>query len=100
MAKIADSSLAPRTQPPAPSLWLGRGQCIEHYGAGEAYLPLLEALGRLRRALEGKGLIELLHHHAPSWLVQLPSVLTDEELETLQRRVAGATKERMLRELA
>src|SRR5437867_3775984 len=26
-------------------LWLGHGQCIEQYGAGEAYLPLLEALG-------------------------------------------------------
>ena len=25
------------------SLWLGHGQCIEQYGAGEAYLPLLEA---------------------------------------------------------
>src|SRR5215813_4321570 len=33
----------------AETLWLGRGQCIEQYGAGEAYLPLLEALGRLGR---------------------------------------------------
>src|SRR5262249_29846074 len=30
-------------------VWLGRGQCIEQYGAGEAYLPVLEALGRLCR---------------------------------------------------
>jgi len=29
--------------------WIGRGQCIQHYGAGEAYLPVLEALGRLGR---------------------------------------------------
>jgi hypothetical protein len=28
---------------------VGRGQCIQHYGAGEAYLPILEALGRLGR---------------------------------------------------
>jgi DNA-binding winged helix-turn-helix (wHTH) protein len=27
------------------ALWLGRGQCVEQYGAGEAYLPVLEALG-------------------------------------------------------
>jgi DNA-binding winged helix-turn-helix (wHTH) protein len=27
------------------AVWSARGQCIEHYGAGEAYLPLLEALG-------------------------------------------------------
>ena len=30
-------------------LWSARGQCIEHYGSGEAYLPVLEALGRLCR---------------------------------------------------
>src|SRR4030095_5167140 len=28
------------------ALRIGRGQCVELYGAGEAYLPLLEALGR------------------------------------------------------
>jgi hypothetical protein len=27
-------------------LWIGHGQCVEHYGAGEAYMPVLEALGR------------------------------------------------------
>src|SRR5262249_52379470 len=32
-----------------PNLWLVRGQCIDHYGAGEAYLPVLEALGQLCR---------------------------------------------------
>src|SRR5262245_23991982 len=25
------------------SLWVARGQCVENYGAGEAYLPVLEA---------------------------------------------------------
>ena len=29
----------------AEEVWLGQGQCIEQYGAGEAYLPVLEALG-------------------------------------------------------
>ncbi len=24
-----------------PQVRIGRGQCIEHYGAGEAYLPVL-----------------------------------------------------------
>jgi DNA-binding winged helix-turn-helix (wHTH) protein/tetratricopeptide (TPR) repeat protein len=79
---------------------IGRGQCIEHYGAGEAYLPLLEALGRLCRAHGGKPLVDLLAQHAPTWLMQLPSLMRPAELETLQRKVAGATKERMLRELA
>jgi predicted ATPase len=34
------------------------------------------------------------------WLVQLPALVDEEELETLQRKVQGATRERMLRELA
>jgi len=82
------------------SLRIGRGQCVEHYGAGEAYLPILEALGRLCREEEGNEVIALLRQYAPSWLVQLPSVLNTVELEELQRRTAGVTRERMLRELA
>jgi DNA-binding winged helix-turn-helix (wHTH) protein/predicted ATPase len=80
-------------------LWLGRGQCIEQYGTGEAYMPILEAFGRLCRAPGGEHLITLLHQHAPTWLVQMPPVLPAAELEALQRKVQGATRERMLREM-
>ena len=82
------------------NVWIGRGQCIEHYGQGEAYLPVLEALGRLCREPEGNQLIDLLSQHAPTWLVQMPTLLTTTDLEALQRRTHGATRERMLRELA
>jgi len=41
-------------------LWVGRGQCLEHYGVGEAYLPVLEALGRLCRQPDGQTLLALL----------------------------------------
>jgi hypothetical protein len=34
---------------PAGGVLVGRGQCLEQYGVGEAYLPVLEALGRLIR---------------------------------------------------
>ena len=81
-------------------VWIGRGQCIEHYGAGEAYLPGLDALGRLGRAPDGHRLLAVLHQYAPTWLVQLPALLGAAELEALQRRTQGATRERMLRELA
>ena len=37
---------------PTP-LWIGRGQCVEHVGGGEAYLPFLDALGRLEHAPGG-----------------------------------------------
>ena len=81
-------------------VWIGRGQCIEQYGAGEAYLPLLEALGHVGRDPEGARLVELLRQQAPSWLLQMPSLVSEEVYETLHRRVDGMTRARMLRELA
>src|SRR5215467_13279275 len=82
------------------AVWLGRGQCDEQHGAGEAYLPLLEALGRLGRAPDGSRLIALLRQQAPSWLVHLPALVQEQEYESLQRRAGVVTRERMLRELA
>ena len=82
------------------SLWLGHGQCIEQYGAGEAYLPLLEALGQMGRTPDGPDLVALLRQQAPSWLLQLPAFLSPAEYEALQRYTGGTTRERMLRELA
>jgi predicted ATPase len=76
------------------------GRCTEHYGATEPYLPLLDALGMAARGPHGETVVEVLRRRAPSWLPQLPALLDDAELERLQRRVAGATRERMLRELA
>ncbi|MGH7964865.1 MAG: AAA family ATPase [Candidatus Binatia bacterium] len=73
---------------------------MEHYGTGEAYLPVLEALGQLCRGGEGEQIIGVLRQYAPTWLVQMPALLTDAEMEAIQRKVQGATRERMLRELA
>src|SRR5262249_21806627 len=42
----------------------------------------------------------LLERHAPTWLAQLPALLDGADLEMLQRKVAGATPERRLREMA
>ena len=72
---------------------------MELYGAGEAYLPLLEALGRLGRAAGGEQIVQILKQHAPTWLTQLPALLADADLEAVQRRAQGATRDRMLREL-
>ena len=80
--------------------WLGRGQCIAQYGEGEAYLPLLDALGHLGRGPEGVRLVALLRRQAPSWLLQLPALVPEAVYDTLQRRGDGVTRDRMLRELA
>jgi chromosomal replication initiation ATPase DnaA len=50
------------------SVRIGRGQCIEHYGPGEAYLPILEALGQLCHELGGEQVMAVLRRHAPSWM--------------------------------
>jgi predicted ATPase/DNA-binding winged helix-turn-helix (wHTH) protein len=82
------------------ALWIGQGQCVEHFGVGGAYRPVLEALGRLSRGAQGHAVVTVLRQQAPTWLLQMPALVSAEELEVLQRRVVGATRERMLRELA
>jgi len=75
------------------------GQCVEHRGAGEPYLPVLEALGRVCRQERGEQMVELLARQAPMWLSQMPWLVPDGELEAIRGRIVGATRERMLREL-
>lgn len=60
--------------PPRDDLWLAWGQCIDQYGAGEAYLPMLEALHRACRMPRGERLVETLRSHAPTWLAQMPAL--------------------------
>jgi DNA-binding winged helix-turn-helix (wHTH) protein/predicted ATPase len=78
---------------------IGRGQCIDQYGAGEAYLPLLEALGQWCQGPAGPHLVALLRQQAPHWLLQLPAFLSPTEYDEMQRRCSGTTRDRMLREL-
>ena len=42
--------------------------------------------------------IALLSRYAPTWLAQMPGLTGDAELETVQRRVQGATRESVLAE--
>jgi predicted ATPase len=76
-----------------------QSQCVMRYGEGEAYGPLLDALGRLGRGPQGNELMRVLRRSAPMWLVQLPGLVSEPELERLQHQVQGATRERMVREL-
>ena len=85
--------------PATGAVWIGRGQCVESYGPGEAYLPILEAVGRLGRELGTGKLVAVLQQYAPTWLAQLPALVDIARREELHRQVAGATQERMLREL-
>jgi DNA-binding winged helix-turn-helix (wHTH) protein/tetratricopeptide (TPR) repeat protein len=77
---------------------VAQGQCLDHHGVGEPYLPLIEALTRLAAAPDGASIKSALATHAPSWLAQMPSLWTRSERSALERR-GRATRERMLREL-
>jgi DNA-binding winged helix-turn-helix (wHTH) protein/tetratricopeptide (TPR) repeat protein len=74
------------------------GQCLEQYGMSEAYFPILEAMRQLCR--EDAEVVDVLRGHAPMWLLQMPSLVTPLERESLAREALGATRERMLREIA
>ena len=76
---------------------IGRGQCLEQYGTSEAYLPIFDAMGRLCR--EHPEVTDVLRTHAPMWLLQMSSLVSAAEREALSREVAGASRERMLREI-
>jgi DNA-binding winged helix-turn-helix (wHTH) protein/predicted ATPase len=90
LARVADE----------PGLMMARGQCLEQYGASEAYLPALEALAQLCRGPDAERLLALLRRHAPLWLQQMPWLASSDERDQLQRATFGATRERMLREMA
>jgi DNA-binding winged helix-turn-helix (wHTH) protein/tetratricopeptide (TPR) repeat protein len=74
--------------------------CIEQYGSGEPYQPLLDGLMRLCRGPAGERTIATLERYAPMWLAQLPGILAPREAAALQQRLVGAVRDRMLRELA
>jgi DNA-binding winged helix-turn-helix (wHTH) protein/tetratricopeptide (TPR) repeat protein len=81
------------------SIRIAHGQCIEGYGSKEAYGPMLDALGRLCRGPQGEPIVQILSVEAPTWLAQLPALLTRERREMLQREILGANRERMVREI-
>jgi len=81
-----------------PDAWLVlRGQCLLQRGGAEPYFAVLDALSHAARA-GGEEIVEVLERFAPSWLSQMPSLLDDDRAARLERRLLGATEQRMLRE--
>ena len=78
------SSLYPKSQFLDLVPWIGRGQCIEHYGAGEAYLPVLEAFEQSARTPVRKQIVALFNQYVPLWFAQMPALLTVNDRERLQ----------------
>jgi tetratricopeptide (TPR) repeat protein len=72
------------------------GRCVEPQGPGEAFLPFLDAVGRILGGPGGPRTAELIRTWAPagaySW-----GLLPDSD-GSFQRQAVGATKERLIRE--
>ena len=95
---VDEVMLRARRRPEA--LLVARGRCVEHYGTGETYLPILDALGSLLSGTGGTRVATVLRSHAPMWCLQLPAVFGSSDTHTqLQQETIGATKDRMLGEL-
>ena len=82
-------------------VWMAQGRCVEQYGTGEAYLPILEALEHLaargRRRPHARG--------APALRARLAGAAalagrTTPTPSSLRRAAAEGSAQRMLREIA
>ena len=81
------------------SAWVAKGQCLEHAGGAEAYLPVLDALGRLARASGARTRRPPCSDGSRrrGWRRCRRS---SRQRDSLQHETFGATPERMLREIA
>ncbi len=68
---LVDSTLADLRRISPTSFRIARGQCVEHYGGGEPYLPLLEAVTSLCRGADRATVETILREHAPDWLLRV-----------------------------
>ena len=96
-AGVGKTTLIERLMAEVGDIHCAHGQCVEQYGAGEPYLPVLEALTALCR--RNAALAELIRTVAPTWLFQLPWLSSAAERDELRRELAGAGQTRMLREM-
>jgi DNA-binding winged helix-turn-helix (wHTH) protein len=93
---LVDVALRDFRRTPGTHVRIARGQCIEQYGGGEPYLPVLEAIAELRNGSEGAAIEEALRRHAPRWLVDSVAP-ADADRDNL---AAGGTYEHTLHMLA
>jgi tetratricopeptide (TPR) repeat protein len=76
--------------------WLAGGHSVEFYGAGEAFMPLLEALEQLCQGTGGERVIACFDQFAPTWLLQLTGLPGSVDRADLPRRTQGASRKRLV----
>ena len=81
------------------AVFVARGVCFEQHGTPEPYLALIDALSGLARTAHGAPVLTGLVRHAPSFVLQVPNLVNDAQLEEVKRRAVGGNESRQLREL-
>jgi DNA-binding winged helix-turn-helix (wHTH) protein len=79
---------------------VARGQCVEHHGPAEAYLPWLDALSRLAAGTASDRVRQVLWQIAPSWLAHMPALVDAAVAERVRGVLTSSSRPRMLREMA
>jgi len=80
---------------------IARGACFEQHGSPEPYLAIIEALTSLARSERGAQTLAALVRFAPTFVAQVPNLISDEkQLADVTRRAAGGNESRLLRELS
>jgi DNA-binding winged helix-turn-helix (wHTH) protein/tetratricopeptide (TPR) repeat protein len=79
---------------------VAQGACFEQHGAPEPYLALIDALAALARGGRGTQAVASLVRYAPTFVSQVPQLVSDEQLTEVSRRAAFGNEARQLRELS
>ena len=96
-AGIGKTTLIDRLAAEIGAEFVLQGQCVEQFGAGEPYLPIFDALKLLCQ--RDPGVVGMMRKAAPTWLIQMPWLVAEQDRAALQLELAGAGQERMVREL-
>ena len=78
---------------------VGVGQCVEHRGSGEAYLPVLQAVTEMCTAAARSKVLDHLVRRAPTWLPQMPGLAPADHVAAPPTPVVAGSRDRMLREM-
>lgn len=79
---------------------IGRGACIEQHGTPEPYLAIIDALSALTNSPRSAQVVAALIRYAPTFVSQVPQLVSDEQLAEVTRRAIGGNESRQLRELS
>lgn len=84
----------------ANAVLVARGGCFEQHGTPEPYLAIIEAVSALSRSPRRAQALAMILRYAPTFVAQVPHLVTDAQLAEVERRAAGSNEARQLRELS